>query len=105
MALEIPSKPSNVPAEDMDGFDGIASAIEDHVGRIEIDKNVGAMQVVEKLKQLRCALLAGLKHQIEVLISEELSDFIEARDHHLVFGVATGRDEAHVRADALNPLR
>src|SRR5437763_1959355 len=43
-------------AEGFDGGDGLARTVEDHVGGVEVDGDVGALEVVEEFQQLLGAL-------------------------------------------------
>ena len=53
----------DMPVERLDRFDRIAAAVKDHVGRIEIDADVAARQIVEELQQLRRRFLAGFQSE------------------------------------------
>ena len=55
---------ADVAADLAQGLDRLAGAVEDHVGRIEVDEQVVAVHVAEESQQRVGRLLAGLQVQI-----------------------------------------
>ena len=60
-------------AEKFDGADRVAHVVEEHVGGVEVDLEVGGLQVVEGLLEEFSGLLAGLKGESDAVFAGDLT--------------------------------
>ena len=88
-------------AEGADGGDGVAGAVEDHVGGVEVDVDVVAVEVAQELEEFFGLLLAGLHEEGKVELVEPVGDLADAVDDLLVLLRVLGLvgDEAYVGGD------
>src|SRR5688500_12642114 len=96
----------DVRADHVEGVDWIARAIEQEVGRIEIDGDVWPADVLDCASEGHGCLLPRLQEQPAAFVSESVEQVAQARDKARVRGVArVFGDETEMRDDVSHPNR
>ena len=87
---------ADVRAQDLDGPDRVAHVVEQHVGRVEIDLDVGRLQLVERPAEQVGGLLAGLEGQGHPSSAGELAGLRQGVEHRRAVGIVGLGQEAGV---------
>ena len=76
-------------AQHLQRFDRFAGAVQDHVGRIEIDEQIIAGNVVDKMDQRLGRFLTGFQVQVLGIRSTEITEQLSDLDDLLVIVALT----------------